>query len=81
MREYPFRTLLSRLIGEESAKSYVSYCRRVERVLQSDLDELDLTDRGCEGVASRLASRGVPRKSVQNCVSALRAYAQLDRPA
>jgi site-specific recombinase XerC len=50
----------------------------VERVLQSDLDELDLSDRGCENISRQLSTRGLPKKSVQNCLSALRAYAQLD---
>jgi hypothetical protein len=77
MREHQFRRLLSRFLTEESANSYVAYAKRVQRELQSDLDQLDLSDSGCEDVARRLSARGVPKKSVQNCVSALRAYARL----
>lgn len=77
MREQQFRASLSHLIGGRSVDSYVAYCRRVERELQTDLDQADLSDRGCENLASRLAGRGVPKKSVQNCLSAMRAYARL----
>jgi hypothetical protein len=78
MREYQFRGLLGRFLTEDSANSYIAYAKRVERELQSDLDELDLSERGCENVGSRLSARGVPKKSVQNCLSALRTYARLD---
>jgi hypothetical protein len=78
VREYQFRRLLSRFLTEESANSYVAYAKRVERELQSDLDQLDLSEHGCGNLASRLLARGVPKKSVQNCMSALRAYARLD---
>ena len=37
MREYQFRGVLSRMVGEDAANSYVAYAGRVERVLQADL--------------------------------------------
>lgn len=79
MREHHYRALLSRSIGEDSANSYVAYCARVERELGCDLDQLDLSEDGLANMPRRLGACGIPRKSVQNCMSALRAYSKLDR--
>lgn len=79
MREHEFRRLLARLLTPESTNSYIAYAKRVERELHSDLDQLDLSELGCDNLASRLSARGVPKKSVQNCMSAVRAYSRLDR--
>jgi hypothetical protein len=77
MREYQFRGVLARLVGHDTANSYVGYAGRVERVLETDLDQLDLTEPGLAKIARRLESGGVPPASVRNCLSALRAYAKV----
>lgn len=76
MREYQFRGPLSRIVGEDTANSYVGHAGRVERVLQCDLDQLDLSEPSLAKIARRLESGGAPAASVRNCLSALRAYAK-----
>lgn len=78
MREKAYRALLSRSIQPASANSYVSYCDRVRRELGVDVDQLDLSEQGIANVANRLKVRGVNLNTIGNCLSALRAYAQLD---
>src|SRR5690242_3839341 len=79
MREYQYRGLLSRMVGEDTANSYVAYAGRVERLLGTDLDQLDLTEPGVAKIGRQLDARGVPPASVRNCLSALRAYAKIGR--
>jgi len=63
----------SRMVGEDTANSYVAYAGRVARMLQADLEQLDLTDPGVAKIARRLESSGVLLASVRNCLSVLRA--------
>src|SRR5689334_14750012 len=77
VREHQFRSSLAGRLGERSVDSYVAYCSRVERELNSDVDQLDLSEQGIETIALKLAGLGVTKNSVRNCCSALRAYSRI----
>lgn len=81
MRETDFRDYLADRLGARSIDSYVAYCRRVERDLKLNLDTSDLSDVGLSNIGRRLRAVGVPDKSLSNCLSGLRAYANLTRSA
>jgi hypothetical protein len=63
-----------------TAPSYASYAASAERALGDDLDALDLGEKGLVTVLSRLRRAGaeglLSAKMVNNCGSAVRAYAQ-----
>jgi hypothetical protein len=63
-----------------TAPSYASYAAAAERALGDDLDQLDLGEKGLVTVLSRLRRAGaeglLTAKMVNNCGSAVRAYAQ-----
>ena len=67
-------------LGEPTARSYASKLAKVEDLLRKDADMLDLSAGGLVGVESALRSAGVrartPAGTLNDCVSALRAYAQ-----
>lgn len=77
MREQAYRARLVGRLGERSADSYVSYCGRVERVLGTSLDDVDLSGSAIEVIGLELVGAGLPRASVRNCLSAVRSYADL----
>jgi hypothetical protein len=81
VREFEFRRLLAGRLGEASVNSYVAYCRRVERELGADLDTRDLTQSGIAVIGSELRAAGVSANSLRNCLSAVRAYAELSEAA
>ncbi len=76
MREPGFRRFLSDRLGERTVDSYVAYCRRVERELGLSLDGCDLSQASVDTLSQRLRAVGVQEKSVGNCLSAVRAYAE-----
>lgn len=79
MREYLYRAHLSGRLGERSADSYVSNCRRVERTLGTALDTADLSEPAIEAIGAALARVGLPRTSIADCLSAVRSYAGFRR--
>lgn len=79
MRQDAFIAFASQSIGVESAKSYASYLRRVERDLNLNLDRLTLDQDALAALKARLVEAGVPQRSVGNCGSALQCYAQFQR--
>ena len=75
MNEAAYGAYVQDKLGRNTVGSYLCYLRRVERELRCDIDQVDLADLPLETIRLSLKSRGVPAKSLSNCISALRSYA------
>ena len=63
-------------LTHESAGSYVSYCRRVERDLVLSLDSTVRTQQGLESVLRQIETTIPSRKSAGNLQSAVKRYSE-----
>lgn len=79
MEEPAFRSYLATRLSARSAHSYVSNCRRVQRVLGIDLDTADLSEIGLSNIRRELEreqpATGMTPGSLSDCISAVRSYA------
>ncbi|WP_374576440.1 hypothetical protein, partial [Phenylobacterium sp.] len=79
MEESAFHSYLATRLSARAAHSYVSNCRRVQRVLGIDLDTADLSDIGLSNIRLRLEreqpATGMTPGSLSDCISAIRSYA------
>ena len=69
-----------RPLGDPSAKSYCSKLARAEAVLRTNFDNADLSERGVDALSRQLRAQargaGLNDNVVNDCISALKAYAQ-----
>ena len=80
MRAEAFKTQLLKTIGGPAAQSYVSRCRRIERALELNLDNCDLSEIGISNIRMALKRQmpgsGMTLKGLANCLTAARKYEQ-----
>ena len=83
MRAEAFKSHLTRTIGERTADSYVSRCRRIEAALGLDLDACDLSETGIANIRSGLQRQmphtGMTPGSLADCLTAARKYGAFRR--
>lgn len=77
MRQSVFEARARTRLSEGSARSYVTYLRRVEHLLGTDLDACPLDESALLNAANALRSKGMPAASVRNSLSAMRCYREL----
>ena len=79
MRAEPFKQFLLRTIGEPTANSYVSRCRRIEDALKINMDTCDLSEGGISnirmGLQQQMPGSGMTPGSLADCLTAARKYA------
>ncbi len=83
MRGEDFKNHLLRTIGDRTADSYVSRCRRIEGALNLNLDSCDLSEPGVTNIRLRLQRQmpgsGMTPNSLADCLTAARKYGEFRR--
>jgi len=84
LRQAEFRWFLADRLGPRTADNYVSNCNRVRKTLALDLDTCDMSVIGLSNLRRQLEAARVPPRSANECLSAIKAYAEfrgVARPA
>lgn len=83
MRAEAFKNHLLRSIGERTADSYISRCRRIEAALALNLDNCDLSAIGIAnirtGLKQQMPRSGMTPGSLADCLTAARKYGEFRR--